>query len=60
MRRLRVIAGAPHRLARGLRLRRNEATQRTRSPQEHAMMFAFVMALVGVAVLGTMNLVAAR
>jgi hypothetical protein len=39
-----------------------ETKQRSepRSPQEHAMMFAFVMALVGVAVLGTMNLVAAR
>jgi hypothetical protein len=34
--------------------------QRTSQPREHAMMIAFVMAVVGIAVLGTMNLVAAR
>jgi len=31
-----------------------------RSPREHAMMIAFVMAVAGIAVLGTMNLVAAH
>lgn len=30
------------------------------SQPEHAMMIAFVMAVVGIAVLGTLNLVAAR
>jgi hypothetical protein len=43
-----------------LRWRRNEATQRTSNQREHAMMIAFVMAIVGIAVLGTLNLVAAR
>ena len=31
-----------------------------RSQREHAMMIAFVMAIAGIAVLGTLNLVAAR
>jgi hypothetical protein len=32
----------------------------TRSEKEHAMMFAFALALVGVVVLGSLNLAAAR
>jgi hypothetical protein len=34
--------------------------RKPRSPREHAMMIAFVMAIAGIAVLGTLNLVAAR
>jgi hypothetical protein len=39
-----------------------ETKQRSepRSKREHAMMIAFVMAIAGVAVLGTLNLIAAR
>jgi hypothetical protein len=43
-----------------LRWRGNEAAQRTSNQAEHAMMIAFVMAIVGITVLGTLNLVAAR
>ncbi len=58
----RVAALGPD-LASGLRWRAVETTSpspETRSEKEHAMMFAFALALVGVAVLGSLNLAAAR
>jgi hypothetical protein len=55
------------RLASGLRWRgveqlrkRTAAPDRTRSEKEHAMMFAFALAIVGIAVLGSLELAAAR
>jgi hypothetical protein len=40
--------------------RERSTAAKPRSPREHAMMIAFVMAIVGVAVLGSLNLIAAR
>jgi hypothetical protein len=40
------------------RTSRTGAPQRTRSEKEHAMMFAFALAIVGIAVLGTLELAA--
>jgi|UPI0003241E2A hypothetical protein len=46
-------------MARRVLLRGVEKSHHPAGPKELAMMFAFVIALFGVAVLGTMNLVAA-
>lgn len=62
-RRAGFSAGAPAGpLASGLRWREVEraARPRTRSEKEHAMMFAFALALVGVVVLGSLQVAAAR
>jgi hypothetical protein len=40
--------------------KRTAAPERTRSEKEHAMMFAFALAIVGIAVLGSLELAAAR
>ena len=39
---------------------RSERKRNLEAQREHAMMIAFVMAVAGIAVLGTLNLVAAR
>ena len=48
-------------VARGLLWRRiGSSEEETRSPKEHAMMFAIALAIVGVAVLGSLELAAAH
>jgi hypothetical protein len=51
------------RVASGLRCRASERSSKgleTSRRKEHAMMFAFALALVGIAVLGSLNLIAAH
>ncbi len=61
-----ALARRGARLASGLRWRGGESFEkqnghhRTRSEKEHAMMFAFALAIVGIAVLKTLELAAAR